>query len=149
ILYELLAGKPPFGGEMAALMLAITKDDPVPITQQRPDLPREMDQIVGWCLAKDVDRRFANVHAFAHALLPYAPPEGQVLVTRSGAIPTAAGEKRPAPAPPPPAPAGAARPPGPPPKGSSKPPPPPRPAAGRPAAKDSDSVTQLRGVELL
>lgn len=157
ILYELLAGKPPFSGEMAALMLAITKDEPVPITQQRPDLPREMDQIIGWCLAKDVDRRFANVHAFAHALLPYAPPEGQVLVTRIGAISTAAREKRPGSVPPP-AP-GAAVVPAPPrtarmepsaAKPSTKPPPPPpRPAAGRPPPKDSDSVTQLRGVDLL
>ena len=149
ILYELLAGKTPFSGEMAALMLAITKDDPVPITQLRPDLPREMDQIIGWCLAKDLDRRFANVHAFAHALLPYAPPEGQVLVTRIGAISSAAREKRPASVPPPPAPAGgASNRPQPPPKPAAKPPAP-RPAAGRPAGQDSDSVTQLRGVELL
>ncbi|MEZ4302387.1 MAG: serine/threonine-protein kinase, partial [Polyangiaceae bacterium] len=48
ILFELLAGKPPFSGEMAALMLAITKDDPVPLSQLRPDLPRELDQIIGW-----------------------------------------------------------------------------------------------------
>jgi hypothetical protein len=108
ILYELLAGKPPFHGEMAALMLAITKDDPVPITQQRPDLPRELDQIIGWCLAKDVDGRFSNVHAFAHALVPYAPPEGQVLVTRIGAMAAAAKERRPPSVPPAPPIGGAA-----------------------------------------
>ena len=153
ILYELLAGKPPFHGEMAALMLAITKDDPIPITQQRPDLPRELDPIIGWCLAKDVDGRFANVHAFAHALLPYAPPEGQVLVTRIGAMAAAAKERRPASVPPAPPIGGAgsatraatpAAKQGPP-KG-----PPPRPAAGKPARSldDADSVTQLRGIDL-
>lgn len=148
ILYELLAGKPPFSGEMAALMLAITKDEPVPLTQLRPDLPRELDQIIGWCLAKDLDRRFASVHAFAHALLPYAPPEGQVLVTRIGAISSAAREKRPASVPPAAAPAAGTRPPAP---AAGKPPakpPAPRPAAGRPAIEDADSVTQLRAIEL-
>jgi serine/threonine protein kinase len=153
ILYELLAGKPPFQGEMAALMLAITKDDPVPLTQLRPDLPREMDHVIGWCLAKDIDRRFTNVHAFAHALLPYAPPEGQVLVTRIGAMASAA-KKRPASVPPPPPPAGAsagaARPQSP----AAKQQPPkitPRPAAGRPvqSGEDSDSVTNLHGIDLV
>ncbi len=158
ILYELLAGKPPFQGEMAALMLAITKDEPVPLTQLRPDLPREMDQVIGWCLAKDVDRRFGSVHAFAHALVPYAPPEGQVLVTRIGAMASAAKERRPAsvpPAPPiatsggagarPQAPAKQA----PPPPAAGKPAP--RPAAGRPAQPldEADSVTSLHAVDLV
>ncbi len=160
ILYELLAGKPPFQGEMAALMLAITKDDPVPLTQLRPDLPRELDQVIGWCLAKDVDRRFGGVHAFAHALLPYAPPEGQVLVTRIGAMANAAREKRPAsvpPAPPIATSGGAAAPRAQSPAAKQVPPPPaagkpaPRPAAGRPAERleDSDSVTQLHGADLV
>ncbi len=90
ILYEMLAARPAFAGEMAALMLAITKEDPVPLTNIRRDLPQELNQIIGWALAKDVDGRFANVYGFAHALLPFAPPEGQVLIQRIGEITTAA-----------------------------------------------------------
>src|SRR6185312_2009566 len=65
IFYQMLTGRPPFAGEMAALMLAITRDEPVPPSQYRRDLPPEIDSIVAWCLAKDPDGRFANVHAFA------------------------------------------------------------------------------------
>jgi serine/threonine-protein kinase len=93
IFYQLLTGRAPFEGEMAALMLAITRDEPVPVTRYRREVPPEIDQIIGWALAKDVDGRFANVHAFAHALTPFASPEGQVLIQRIGQI-TAAGKQR-------------------------------------------------------
>jgi serine/threonine protein kinase len=93
IVYQLLTARPPFAGEMAALMLAITRDDPVPLTRYRPDLPAELDNIVNWALAKDPDGRFANVHGFAHALLPFASSEGQLLIRRIGEI-TAAGKQR-------------------------------------------------------
>lgn len=94
ILYEMLAARPAFLGEMAALMLAITKEDPAPLTSIRRDLPPELNQIIGWALAKDVDGRFANVYGFAHALTPFAPPEGQVLIQRIGEITTAAQQKK-------------------------------------------------------
>ena len=94
ILYELLTGRPPFRGETAMLMLQITKEDPVPIQEIRRDLPAEIDAVIGWALAKDVDGRFANVHAFAHALTPYAPPEGLVLIDRIGQITHAAKQRK-------------------------------------------------------
>lgn len=94
ILYELLTGRPPFRGETAMLMLQITKEDPVPIQEVRRDLPADIDSVIGWALAKDVDGRFANVHAFAHALTPYAPPEGLVLIDRIGQITHAAKQRK-------------------------------------------------------
>lgn len=84
IFYEMLTGRPPFAGEAAALMLSISRDEPPPPSHVRPDLPAELDNIIGWCLAKDVDGRFRNVHAFAHALTPYARGEGEVLIQRIG-----------------------------------------------------------------
>jgi serine/threonine-protein kinase len=84
IFYELLTGRPPFSGEAAALMLMISRDEPAPISHLRPDLPPEIESIIGWCLAKDVDGRFRNVHAFAHALSPFTRGEGEVLVQRIG-----------------------------------------------------------------
>jgi serine/threonine protein kinase len=101
IFYELLTGRPPFAGDMAQLMLGITREEPVPVSTYRPDLPPELDQIVGWCLAKDVDGRFKNVHAFAHALSPYATAEAQILIERIGAIAQAARQRRGGSVPPP------------------------------------------------
>lgn len=86
VLYELLAAVPPFQGEMAELMLKITRDNPLPLSSLRPDLPKEFDQIVGWALAKDPASRFSSMYAFAHALKPYASAEGQVLIDRIGRI---------------------------------------------------------------
>jgi serine/threonine-protein kinase len=86
ILYEMLAAVSPFQGEMAELMLKITREEPIPLSSLRPDLPREFDQIIGWALAKDRDSRFKSVYAFAHALKPYASAEGQVLVDQIGRL---------------------------------------------------------------
>lgn len=94
MLYEMLTGRPPFNGDMAVLMLQIAKEEPVPATQYRPDLPPEMDQILGWAMAKDLDGRFRNVHAFAHALTPYANAEGRLLIERIGQITHAAKKKK-------------------------------------------------------
>jgi eukaryotic-like serine/threonine-protein kinase len=98
ILYQMLAGRPPFDGEMAALMLQISRDDPAPLARSRRDLPPEIDQIIGWAMAKDPDGRFASVHAFAHALTPFASPEGLVLIQRIGEITNAAKQHRKQPA---------------------------------------------------
>jgi eukaryotic-like serine/threonine-protein kinase len=94
IFYEMLAGRPPFNGELAMLMLQITKEDLMPLSSFRSDLPPEIDQIIGWAMAKDVDGRFRNVHAFMHALLPYAPVEAQMLIERIGHITRAARTRR-------------------------------------------------------
>jgi serine/threonine-protein kinase len=86
IFYELLAAVPPFQGEMAELMLKIARDEPLLISSLRPDLPRELDQIMAWALAKDPNSRFSSVYALAHALKPYASNEGQMLIDRIGRI---------------------------------------------------------------
>lgn len=130
ILYFLLTARPPFEGEMAMLMLQITKEDPRPVSQLRRDLPPEIEQILGWAMAKDVDGRFANVHGFAHALRPYVTAEGQVIIDRIGAITHAAKQrKKTGSVPPPPLPTPA---------------PPPRASAGsQPGIEDEESVTRM------
>ncbi|MBM4358211.1 MAG: hypothetical protein FJ096_08870, partial [Deltaproteobacteria bacterium] len=77
---------PAFSGEMAELMLKISRDDPMPLTRLRPDLPREIDQVIGWALAKDPNSRFGSVYALAHALRPFASADAQLLVDQIGRI---------------------------------------------------------------
>ncbi len=84
ILYEMLAGRAPFAGHASSVMLAILSEDPVPITSLRPDVPSGIEGVIAWAIAKDADRRFASVYAFAAALAPWASPEGRVLVQRIG-----------------------------------------------------------------
>ncbi len=94
ILYELLTGYAPFQGDTARLMLAITKENPTPPSQIRGDLPPEIDDIMGWAMAKDVDTRFKSVHAFAHALTPFASNEGRVLIERIAQVTDAAKRRK-------------------------------------------------------
>lgn len=93
IFYLMLAGHPPFEGDLAPLILEITREDPVSMTHWRSDTPAEIDAVIRRALAKDVDARFVNVHDFAHALAPFASAEGQILIRRIGEI-TAAGKRR-------------------------------------------------------
>ncbi|EYF01452.1 Serine/threonine-protein kinase pkn3 [Chondromyces apiculatus DSM 436] len=130
LLYELVTGRPPFNGDMAVLMLQIAKEEPVPATQYRPDLPVEIDQILGWAMAKDLDGRFRNVHALAHALTPFANSEGRLLIERIGQITHAAKKKKTVSVAPPAAPSG----------GGYLPPPTPPPGRPRP----EDSITSVK-----
>jgi len=85
-LYEMLAAVPPFQGKMAELMLKITRDEPVALSDLRPDLPAELDQIIGWALAKERESRFSSVYALAHSLREYASAEGQLLIDQIGRL---------------------------------------------------------------
>ncbi len=93
ILYELLAGRPPFQGEAAALMIQITREEPTPLTSLRRELPEDIDKIIGWALAKDPEGRFPSVHGFAAELGRFAPPEAKPLIQRIAEL-TRAGEER-------------------------------------------------------
>lgn len=72
-LYYLLAGQPPyqFGSSGNALAM-IAANDPVPLTQHRPDLDPSLAAIVHKALAKRPDHRFASAAEMRMALLPFA-----------------------------------------------------------------------------
>lgn len=72
VLYEMATREPAFGGDSAAdTFAAVLRHDPPPVCRSRPDLPPELDPIVGRCLAKDPDDRYqtaAEVHRDLAAL---------------------------------------------------------------------------------
>jgi serine/threonine protein kinase len=85
VLYEVLAGHPPFVGSSPQEILARHALDPVPrLVAARPDVPAAVEQAVMKALAKKPGQRFASVTAFAEALsadhvpAPSAPPAGGV-----------------------------------------------------------------------
>jgi hypothetical protein len=95
ILYELLAGRPPFVGPLGGLMAQIMIDPPPPLGKWRPDLDPALDRVCGRALAKLPKDRYPSMAALAVALDDYlrAPPR-PVSATTTPAVP---------PQPPPPA----------------------------------------------
>ncbi len=59
VLYELVSGKAPFGGEYeAALLYSIMNEDPGPLSVEGRDIPAGLDGIIAKALAKDPMRRY-------------------------------------------------------------------------------------------
>jgi serine/threonine-protein kinase len=71
ILYELLAGQPPFMGTATAAIAAIVADETPSLKALRPDIPDELEAIVYKLLEKDAALRFQTVQELADALAPY------------------------------------------------------------------------------
>jgi tetratricopeptide (TPR) repeat protein len=69
ILYEMLAGHPPFlGGSPDAISYAIRHDAPVPLRSLRPDVPEEVEHVVFRALMKDPRLRYATGRELSRAL---------------------------------------------------------------------------------
>jgi len=88
VVYEMLAGSPPFSGPSAQAILARHALDPVPpLRTIRPELPAAVDQAVGKALAKAPADRFATAAAFSEALAHLdARPSFPQRVLRGGAF---------------------------------------------------------------
>jgi serine/threonine-protein kinase len=69
IMYEMLAGEPPFTGENAiAIAYKQVHDAPVPLRTKNPDVSPAFSAIVMKCLAKDRERRYPTALALADDL---------------------------------------------------------------------------------
>ncbi len=69
VVYEMLAGHPPFSGASAQEVIARHAHDPIPALEaERPDAPSSVARAVGTALAKLRDDRFATADEFAAAL---------------------------------------------------------------------------------
>jgi len=62
VLYEMVAGRPPFRGERdQAVIYSIANEPHEPLTAVRTGVPKELERIVDKCLAKSADERYQHV----------------------------------------------------------------------------------------
>lgn len=73
ILYELLAGTPPFtGDEWLSISRAVIEETPTPIRTLRHDVPPSLEAVLDRCLSKNPDDRHESVLELALDLMPFA-----------------------------------------------------------------------------
>ena len=69
VLYELLAGEPPFQGKvLPAVTDAILRQPIVPLAKRRPELSAGISAVVSRCLEKRAEDRYADARVLAEAL---------------------------------------------------------------------------------
>src|SRR5256714_13065602 len=69
LLYECIAGKPPFFGKSTADICAkVLRDDPSPPSNLNPDVPKDLDLVTLKCLAKEPDARYQTADDVVAAL---------------------------------------------------------------------------------
>jgi serine/threonine protein kinase len=92
LLYEMLAGRPPFDAPSAtALALKQIQEPPPPLSEARPDVPDALERLVMWTLAKDPADRPQTAAEFSRALLAAegsaaAPSKGSAGVEPSNIV---------------------------------------------------------------
>jgi len=86
VAYEMLVGAPPFTGELMALLSAHARQDPRPITEGRPDCPRDLAEIVTRMLAKAPEDRWPDMQEICRALAVSSPPQRSPLRLQLSAI---------------------------------------------------------------
>ena len=69
VIYEMLAGRPPFEGETNSdVIAALLKEEPLPLSQFVPELPVEFEHIVNKALAKNRAERYQTINDLLEAL---------------------------------------------------------------------------------
>jgi serine/threonine-protein kinase len=89
VVYEMLAGAPPFTGPSAQAVMARHSVDPVPPLATLRQIPPALEQAVHTALAKNPEDRWLSAASFADALItaPNSGSTGQVAKERSKAVP--------------------------------------------------------------
>ncbi|MFC2037279.1 protein kinase [Chloroflexota bacterium] len=112
VAYELLSGQVPFKAESTlSLMYKVVHEPPPPIDQVRPELPRQVGEVLGKALAKEPGDRYPTVTDFVEALaqglagrrveaapLPPVPRDKKAPTVLTGAAAATAGRQSLAPA---------------------------------------------------
>jgi tetratricopeptide (TPR) repeat protein/predicted Ser/Thr protein kinase len=68
-LYDVISGRPPFVSEhLGKLLVMMALEDPPPLREVKPDVPRNLDTIVMKCLERERERRYDSARALAEEL---------------------------------------------------------------------------------
>jgi len=87
ILYEMITGRPPYTGDsIPALCASLLNDTPLPMRSLRPDVPLELEDVIGHCLAKDRTARYGSVSELARALAQFGSVSSQLHVDRASRV---------------------------------------------------------------
>ncbi len=79
IVYQMLAGEPPFSGTMTELMTKHCDAAPPSLKEKREDVPGSVAELISMALAKNPQERPATAEVFAAALHTTAETEAEVL----------------------------------------------------------------------
>ena len=94
VLYEMLAGEPPFTGPTGQAIIAKRFTDPVPsVRRMRETVPLPMDQAIAKALARAPADRFATTHQFAEAVRASAEARPDAVAAPTAATPAAEQER--------------------------------------------------------
>ena len=96
VLYQLLAGQPPFqGGTTSEVLLQVVRCEPKPLRQLNGSLPRELERICDKAMAKRPRDRYATAAELAGDLRQFLAEEAamQSGVARSGTVPSDSAQK--------------------------------------------------------
>jgi eukaryotic-like serine/threonine-protein kinase len=92
VLYQMLAGRPPFtGGTGAAVVYAVLHEEPKPLEDLRPEVPPEIARIVSRMLERDPEERYADA---GEALADLRRVQGLASTTIASGSPPSAGHRR-------------------------------------------------------
>jgi eukaryotic-like serine/threonine-protein kinase len=84
ILYELLAGRPPFRADTQwDTLLMVLEREPLPVRHWNPRVPVDLERICLCCLEKNRDRRYPSARAFAEDLQRWLRGEPTAPSTRT------------------------------------------------------------------
>ena len=77
MMYEMLAGQPPFtGATPTAVLMKRLAGPPAPLRSLRPEVPAPLEELVDACLATDPNERIQNAADITRALTGHSPVSG-------------------------------------------------------------------------
>lgn len=83
VVYEMLTSTTPFDADgVGEIFAAILSNDPVPLCERNPAVPRELSDVISKCLKRDTRERWQDAGELARALVPFGSGAWNEVVPR-------------------------------------------------------------------